>query len=92
MKSATQNPFKTIICTLPAVNVFFGKFKVLIGLPLLQIALVGTVIYSFVILTIKIAILLQYLRIFSFGRDTTFWVYQVLIWAHIFIILQTTFS
>lgn len=91
MEYATQNSLKTVICTLPAVNVFFGKFKVLIGLPLLQLALVGGVIYNFVILTIKTAILLQYLRIFSVGRDTTFWVYHVLIWAHIFYYLINNF-
>lgn len=83
MECATQNLLQTTICTLPAVNVFCGKCKVLIGFSLLQIGLVGGLIYSFVILTIKIAIILQYLRIFSAGRDTTFWVYHVLIWVHI---------
>ena len=54
-------------------------------------ALVGGIIYSFGTLTIKIAILLQYLRIFSAGRDTTFWVYHVLIWVHVVYYLITPF-
>lgn len=63
---------------------FFGSAKYWnIDFSLLQIGLVAGVIYCFVILTIKLAILLQYLRIFSIGRDTTFWVYRALIWLHI---------
>lgn len=37
-------------------------------------------LYGFTILTIKVSILLQYLRIFSTRKDTAFYVYHILIW------------
>lgn len=52
---------------------------------------VAATTYGFVILPIKIAILLQYLRIFSIGRDKLFWVYHTLIWLHILFYLICAF-
>lgn len=49
----------------------------------LQHIQVGIVIYFFAVFTIKLAILLEFLRIFFPGRsNNTFWIYHTLIWLN----------
>lgn len=72
-------------------ELFLGNCKVLIRFFILQLMRVVATSYGFVILPIKIAILLQYLRIFSIGRDKLFWFYHIFIWLHIFFYLICAF-
>lgn len=53
---------------------------------------VATVTYGSVICTIKIAILLEFLRIFSPGRrHITFWIYHFLIWLNFLFYVVVSF-
>ena len=58
----------------------------------LQDARVTTALYFFGLLTIKLAILLEFLRIFSPGRSNfTFWVYHTLIWLNLLLYVTVSF-
>ena len=59
------------------------KRKVLINFLILQYFWIGSIIYGFTVFTIKLAILLEFLRIFSPGKNhSTCWIYHSLIWLN----------
>ena len=61
----------------------YGKSQILINFPLLQQTRVSAVVYCCAVFTIKLAILLEFLRIFSPGRNNnTFWIFHILIWLN----------
>lgn len=91
MEYEAQKLLETTICTLLAATFYLREFKLLIGLFIVQLTRVGASTYDFVIITVKIAILLQYLRIFSRGRDKLYWAYHILIWLHILFYLTSAF-
>lgn len=84
MEHPAQITPKTPLRTVSIVWATHGKRKVLINFILLQHTRVAGAAYGFVIFNIKLAILLEFLRIFSPGRSNiTFWIYHFLIWLNL---------
>ena len=59
---------------------------------ILQQLRIGLIIYGLANFTIKLTILLVFLRVFSLGKNhSTFWIYHSLIWLNFFFYLIVTF-
>lgn len=83
MEHNTQIPLKSSLCKLPIVKLAYDKRKVLMNFLSLQQTQVAVVFHGFAVFTIKLAIMLEFLRIFSPGRNhNTFWIYHILIWLN----------
>lgn len=83
MEHKTQIPSKISLCTLTFVRLAYGKRKVLMDFLSLQEMRVGAIAYFFAVFTIKLAILLEFHRIFSPGMNhNTFSIYHILIWLN----------
>lgn len=83
MEHKTHISLKTLLCTLPVDKTYYGKRKVLMDFLSLQQIRFGIIVYGFAVFTIKLAILLEFLRIFSPGKNHyTFWIYHSLIWLN----------
>lgn len=64
-------------------DLLMANATLLMDFLLLQQTRVVGVGYCFAVFTIKLAILLEFLRIFSPGRNhSTFWIYHILIWLN----------
>lgn len=83
MGHTTQIPSETSLCTFSVLRLAYGKSQILINFPPLQAARVASALYCCIIFTIKLAILLEFLRIFSPKRsNNTFWICHILIWLN----------
>lgn len=83
MERTTQVPPEVPLCTSSVVKLTLTKRKVLMNFLMLQQTRAATTIYCFAVFTIKLGILLEFLRIFSPGkRHNTFWIYHILIWLN----------
>lgn len=83
MEHTTQIPLEASLCMPSAVWSPCGKRRELINFLPSQHTRVAGAAYGLVICTIKLAILLEFLRIFSPGRSNiTFWIYHILIWLN----------
>lgn len=83
MEHKTQIPPKPSLCTLPVVRLAYDNCKVLMDFLSLQQTRVGIVACCFAVFIIKLAILLEFLRIFSPRKcHYTFWIYHILIWLN----------
>lgn len=66
--------------------------KVLMNFLILQQFRIAIIIYGFAVFTIKLAVLLEFLRIFSPGQNnSTFWIYHSLIWLNFLFYVIVTF-
>lgn len=62
------------------------------NLLILQQLRIGLIIYGLATFTIKLTILLVFLRVFSLGKNhSTFWISHSLIWLNFFFYLTVTF-
>lgn len=85
MEHEIQIPLRKSLCMLPVVRLPYTKRKVLIDFLSLQHRRFAIILYYVAAFTIKLAILLEFLRIFSPGRNhNTFWIYHILIWLNFF--------
>ncbi len=84
MEHQTQKPPKSSLCTLPVVRLAYGKREAYWWVSYyLQQTRVAEVVYCLAVFTIKLAILLEFLRIFSPGKNhNTFWIYDIFIWLN----------
>ena len=83
MGHTTQIPPETPLCTFSVLRLAYGKSQILTNFPPLQQTRVIQVFYCCAVLNIKLAVLLEFLRIFSPKRsNNSFWICHILIWLN----------